>query len=402
MVSLQIDSEDRNAFHNVVVLAAAQAFVGAQLPMHFILGGLAGAYLSITSCFATLPVSMIIIGSTIAAPFLSMLMQKFGRRLGFIIGSLSGALGASVSSFALYIGSFNLFLFGSLITGIYMSSYGFYRFAATDTAREKFRPKAISYVMAAGLVSAIVGPQLVKITAELSIIPFFGSYVTIIILNMFGPAIFIFLRIPLKPKITAPTNNFRSLGQILTTAPIRTAIICGMISYALMNLIMTSAPLAIVGCGFSQSNAADVVMTHVLAMSIPSFFTGHFILRFGVKPIIGVGLIFLCLAAMSGLSGTGLVNFFVTLILLGVGWNFSFIGATNLLANNHTLSERGKTQGINDMIVFGFVALASLSSGALLNCSGENIQQGWQLVNLGMFPLLLIATATLVVLKLAK
>jgi MFS family permease len=384
------------------VLATAQAFVGAQLPMHFILGGLAGGYLSITSCFATLPVSMIIIGSTIAAPFLSMLMQKFGRRLGFIIGSLSGALGASISSFALYIGSFNLFLFGSLITGIYMSSYGFYRFAATDTAREKFRPKAISYVMAAGLVSAIVGPQLVKITAELSIIPFFGSYVTIIILNMFGPAIFIFLRIPLKPKITAPTNNFRSLGQILTTAPIRTAIICGMISYALMNLIMTSAPLAIVGCGFSQSNAADVVMTHVLAMSIPSFFTGHFILRFGVKPIIGVGLIFLCLAAMSGLSGTGLVNFFVTLILLGVGWNFSFIGATNLLANNHTLSERGKTQGINDMIVFGFVALASLSSGALLNCSGENIQQGWQLVNLGMFPLLIIATATLVVLKLAK
>ena len=402
MVSLQIESEDRNAFHNVVVLAIAQAFVGAQLPMHFILGGLAGAYLSITSCFATLPVSMIIIGSTIAAPFLSMLMQKFGRRLGFIIGSLSGALGASISSFALYIGSFNLFLFGSLITGIYMSSYGFYRFAATDTAREKFRPKAISYVMAAGLVSAILGPQLIKITAELSIIPFFGSYVTIIILNMFGPAIFIFLRIPLKSKSAEPTNNVRGLGQILTTAPIRTAIICGMISYALMNLIMTSAPLAIVGCGFSQSNAADVVMTHVLAMSIPSFFTGHLILRFGVKTMIGVGLILLCFAALSGLSGTGLVNFFVTLILLGVGWNFSFIGATNLLANNHTPSERGKTQGINDMIIFGFVALASLSSGALLNCSGENIQQGWQLVNLGMFPLLLIATATLVVLKLAK
>ena len=400
MVSLQIDSEDRNAFHNVVVLATAQAFVGAQLPMHFILGGLAGAYLSITSCFATLPVSMIIIGSTIAATFLSMLMQKFGRRLGFIIGSLSGALGASISSFALYIGSFNLFLFGSLITGIYMSSYGFYRFAATDTAREKFRPKAISYVMAAGLVSAILGPQLVKITAELSIIPFFGSYVTIIILNMFGPAIFIFLRIPLKPKITAPTNNFRSLGQILTTAPIRTAIICGMISYALMNLIMTSAPLAIVGCGFSQSNAADVVMTHVLAMSIPSFFTGHFILRFGVKPIIGVGLIFLCLAAMSGLSGTGLVNFFVTLILLGVGWNFSFIGATNLLANNHTPSERGKTQGVNDMIVFGFVALASLSSGVLLNTR----QYSTRMVTCesSHIPLLIIAIATLVFLKLAK
>ena len=402
MITLKVEHEDRHAFRNVVVLAAAQAFVGAQLPMHFILGGLAGAYLSTTPCFATLPVSMIIIGSTVAAPLLSTFMQKFGRKFGFIVATLSGAVGASISSLALYISSFNLFLLGSLITGIYMSSYGFYRFAATDTAREIFRPKAISYVMAAGLVSAVLGPQLVKLTAELSIIPFLGSYVTIIILNIFGPAIFSFLRIPVQPKSTESTERGRSLVQILMTAPIRTAIICGMISYALMNLIMTSAPLAMVGCGFNQGNAADVVMAHVLAMSIPSFFTGHLILRFGVKPIIGIGLSLLCLAALSGLSGTGLLNFFITLILLGLGWNFSFIGATNLLANNHTDCERGKTQGINDMIVFGFVALASLSSGALLNCSGGNIQQGWQLVNLGMFPLLIIASSTLVFLKLAK
>ena len=402
MVGLKIESQDRNAFHNVVVLAIAQAFIGAQLPMHFILGGLAGAYLSTTPCFATLPVSMIIIGSTVTAPFLSTFMQKFGRKFGFMLGSLCGALGASISSVALYISSFNLFLLGSLITGIYMSSYGFYRFAATDTAREIFRPKAISYVMAAGLVSAILGPQLVKLTAELSIIPFFGSYMTIVILNIFGPAIFSFLRIPINSDVKLSTKKSRSLNKILIAAPIRTAIICGMISYALMNLIMTSAPLAIVGCGFSQGNAADVVMAHVLAMSIPSFFTGHLILRFGVRPIIAVGLTLLCLAALSGLSGTGLFNFFITLILLGLGWNFSFIGATNLLANNHTANERGKTQGVNDMIVFGFVALASLSSGALLNCSGGDIQQGWQLVNLAMFPLLVISASTLLVLKIAK
>ena len=286
--------------------------------MHFILGGLAGAYLSTPPCFATLPVSMIIIGSTVTAPFLSTFMQKFGRKFGFMLGSLCGALGASISSVALYISSFNLFLLGSLITGIYMSSYGFYRFAATDTAREIFRPKAISYVMAAGLVSAILGPQLVKLTAELSIIPFFGSYMTIVILNIFGPAIFSFLKIPIKSDITVSTKKSRSLIKILIAAPIRTAIICGMISYALMNLIMTSAPLAIVGCGFSQGNAADVVMAHVLAMSIPSFFTGHLILRFGVRPIIAVGLTLLCLAALSGLSGTGLFNFFITLILLSL------------------------------------------------------------------------------------
>ena len=402
MLGLHIEFEDRNAFHNVVVLATAQAFVGAQLPMHFILGGLAGAYLSTTPCFATLPVSMIIIGSTVTAPFLSTFMQKFGRKSGFILGSFCGAVGATIASVALYISSFNLFLLGSLITGIYMSSYGFYRFAAADTAREIFRPKAISYVMAAGLISAILGPQLVKLTAELSLIPFLGSYITIVILNIFGPAIFSFLRIPVKSNIKLSSKESRRLIQILIAAPIRTAIICGMISYALMNLVMTSAPLAVVGCGFSQGNAADIVMVHVLAMSIPSFFTGHLILRFGLRPVIGLGLILLCLAAISGLSGTELFNFFITLILLGLGWNFSFIGATNLLANSHSANERGKTQGVNDMIIFGFVALASLSSGALLNCSGGDIQQGWQLVNLAMFPLLLISVSTLVNLKIAK
>ena len=402
MLGLQIESEDRNAFHNVFVLALAQAFVGAQLPMHFILGGLAGAYLSSTPCFATLPVSVIIIGSTVAAPFLSTFMQKFGRKSGFILGSFCGAVGATIASVALYISSFNLFLLGSLVTGIYMSSYGFYRFAAADTAREIFRPKAISYVMAAGLISAILGPQLVKLTAALSFIPFFSSYITIVILNIFGSAIFSFLRIPIKSNITASSRKSRRLIQILIATPIRTAIICGMISYALMNLVMTSTPLAVVGCGFSQGNAADIVMVHVLAMSIPSFFTGHLILRFGVKPVIGLGLTLLCLAAISGLGRTELFNFYITLTLLGVGWNFSFIGATTLLANNHSANERGKTQGVNDMIVFGFVALASLSSGALLNCSGGDIKQGWQLVNLAMFPLLIISVSTLVNLKIAK
>ncbi|MDG2474782.1 MAG: MFS transporter [Paracoccaceae bacterium] len=399
MQKLKVDLENRTAFRNVLVLALAQAFVGSQLPMHFILGGLAGAYLTQNLCFATLPISMIIIGSTITAPFLSNFMQKFGRRNGFILGTFGGAVGASTSSFALFSDSFYLLLLGSLITGTYMSSYGLYRFAATDLAKPNFKPKAISYVMAAGLISAILGPQLVKITWNLTIIPFLGSYLTIIFLNLIGPFIFNFL---ISPSSNTEIQNFpigRNRLQLLQSKPIRVAIVCGMIAYALMNLMMTAAPLAIVGCGFNENNAADVVMAHVLAMTTPSFFTGHLIVKFGVKPVIFVGLAFLLASAFVGLGKPELINFYSALILLGIGWNFSFIGSTSLLANNHTPNERGKAQGMNDMFIFGFVAIASLASGGMINCSGGTIQEGWQFVSISMFPLLAIAVGVTLLLK---
>jgi len=399
MQNFTSEFEDRAAFRNVLVLALAQAFIGSQLPMHFILGGLAGAYLTQNLCFATLPISMIIIGSTITAPLLSNFMQSYGRRIGFILGTFGGAVGASISSFALYMNSFYFLLLGSLITGIYMASYGLYRFASTDLATPNFKPKAISYVMAAGLISAILGPQLVKITWNLTIIPFFGTYLTIIFLNLLGPFIFYFLISPTKNKQKKDFLTQRNQLQLLQSMPIKIAIICGMIAYALMNLMMTAAPLAIVGCGFSENNAADVVMAHVLAMTIPSFFTGHLIVRFGVKPVILFGLIFLLAAAIVGLNESELTNFYGALILLGIGWNFSFIGSTSLLANNHTQYERGKAQGMNDMFVFGFVALASLASGSMINCSGESIQEGWKFVSLSMFPLLALATGTVLLLK---
>lgn len=400
MPNLNIDLGHKAAVKNVAILAIAQALVGSQLPMHFILGGLAGANLTESLCFATLPISMIIIGSTISAPLLSNYMQTFGRRSGFILGSFGGAIGASISSFALYTNSFYLLLLGSIITGVYMASYGLYRFAATDLATSSFKPKAISFVMAAGLISAILGPQLVKITWNLTIIPFFGSYLTIIILNLIGPFIFYFLITPKKKKDYAQDlSPGRSRLQLFQSVPIRTAIICGLIAYALMNLMMTAAPLAIIGCGFTENNAADVVMAHVLAMTVPSFFTGHLIVRFGIKPVILGGLIFLFSAAVVGLGKSELTYFYGALILLGIGWNFSFIGATSLLTNNHTSNERGKAQGLNDMCVFGSVALASLASGSLINCSAGTIQEGWQFVSLSMFPLLAIAIGILLFFK---
>ncbi len=387
---------DSIARRNVAVLVAAQALLGAQMPMIFTIGGLAGQSLAPNPCFATLPISLIVLGSMLAATPVSHLMQKLGRQKGFMLGTLGGALGGAVGAYGLYVASFPIYLLGSLLTGIYMSAQGFYRFAAADTASDEFRPKAISYVMAGGLVSAIIGPQLVKLTADAYVIPFFGTYLAVIAVNVIGSGLFLFLRIPKPPVPSEDAPKGRSRIELLKTPRIAVAVICAMVSYALMNLVMTSTPLAVVGCGFTKNNAADVVTAHVLAMYIPSFFTGHLIARFGVEKIVASGLVILAGAGAVALSGVELEQFFVALILLGVGWNFGFIGATTMLAGAHDPHERGRMQGLNDLLVFGGVTFASLSSGGLMNCSGGTPQAGWTAVNLAMAPFLVLAGGALI------
>ncbi len=402
-------TDDRRAKRNVAVLVAAQAILGAQMPMIFVVGGLAGGMLAGNPCFATLPISVIVFGSMTTAPWLSPLMQRKGRKIGFFVGAIGGAIGAAISAYGLYTASFPLLLLGSYFTGIYMSAQGFYRFAATDTATDAFRPKAISYVMAGGLLSAIFGPQLNKIVSDGSVlpfiggslppIPFIGTYLTIIAINLFGMFLFLLLDLPdaKQSNVAADgASNGRSRLELLRNPTILVAIICGMVSYSLMNLVMTSTPLAVVGCGLTADNANDIVSAHVLAMFIPSFFTGHLIVRFGVTRIIVAGLVILGLAGVVALTGVTLENFFVALILLGLGWNFGFVGATTLLSSAHSPNERGQTQGLNDMMVFGCVTLASLASGGLMNCSGGTAVDGWNAVNVAMVPFLLLAGGALV------
>ncbi len=380
----------------MAVLVLAQAILGAQMPMIFTIGGLAGQSLASNPCWATLPISLIVLGSMLSATPMSAIMQRFGRRVGFFTGTAGGAIGAGIGAYALTQSSFPLFLLGSLFTGIYMSAQGFYRFAAADTATEAFRPKAISYVMAGGLASAVIGPQLVKATSQAMVVPFLGAYLTVILINLAGSSLFLMLDIP-KPK--APAHDAprgRTRWELLTTPVIAVAIICAMVSYALMNLVMTSTPLAVVGCGFQQNNAADIVTAHVLAMFVPSFFTGHLIARFGTRKIIATGLIILAAAGLVALQGVELENFFVALVLLGIGWNFGFIGATTMLAASYKPEEQGRVQGLNDMIVFGCVTVASLASGGLMNCSGGSPQEGWSAVNMAMVPFLALAGASLI------
>ena len=391
--------DDRRAKRNVAVLVAAQAIMGAQMPMVFVIGGLAGGMLATNICLATLPISFIVFGSMITAPVLSPWMQKHGRRAGFFVGTIAGAIGALVAAYGLYIGSFTVLLAGSLLTGVYMSAQGFYRFAAADTASDSFRPKAISYVMAGGLVSAIVGPQLNKLVQDAFVVPFLGTYLAIAVLNLVGMFLFLLLDLP-KGSKNAPTEFHavppRTRRELLRDPRIVVAIICAMVAYSLMNLVMTSTPLAVVGCGFTKNNANDIVSAHVLAMFAPSFFTGHLIARFGVEKIIAAGLVILLGAGIVALSGVTLGNFFGALILLGLGWNFGFIGATSMLAASHAPHERGVVQGMNDMIVFGMVTIASLSSGSLMNCSGGTAVEGWTAVNLAMVPFLVLAGGALI------
>jgi len=396
-MSTVILPDDRRAKRNVAVLVAAQAILGAQMPIIFTIAGLAGTTLSPNPCWATLPISATVLGSMLSAAPMSTFMQRHGRRAGFVLGAAAGALGAAIGALGLLWGSFTLFVLGGLFTGIYMSGQGFYRFAATDTASDAFKPKAISYVMAGGLLSAVVGPQLVKVTADAMVIPFLGSYFAVILVNLVGMWLFVFLDIPRAPApVKGAAMVGRSRAALLREPVIAVAIICGTVAYALMNLVMTSTPLAVVGCGFETGHAADIVSAHVLAMYAPSFFTGHLIARFGVNRIVALGLLILAGSGAVAMSGVELEQFYISLILLGIGWNFGFIGATTMLARSHDASERGRIQGLNDAIVFGGVTVASLSSGQLMNCSGSDAQTGWQLVNLAMLPFLVLAGGALI------
>ena len=392
--------DDSRAKRNVWVLVVAQAFLGSQITMIFVVGGLAGTLMAPNPCFATLPISLIVFGSMSTAPWLSPFMQRNGRRAGFLMGATGGLVGAALGAYAIMLDNFWLFLVGSYFTGVYMSAQGFYRFAATDTASEAFRPKAISYVMAGGLVSAVIGPQIVAYLSlgnvDATPTRYLNVYYVAMAMNLVGLLLFFGLDIPKPSKSSVGAAPRKSWGALLRQPKILSAVIIAAVSYSLMNLVMTSTPLAVVACGYTEVDASNIVTGHVLAMFAPSFFTGHLISRFGVERIVGIGLTILGCAAIVALLGIELMNFYLALILLGLGWNFGFIGATTMLAAAHGPEDRGAVQGMNDMIVFGAVTLASLASGGLMNCSGGSPAEGWAFVNIAMVPFLILAFGALV------
>ena len=390
-------SDDKMAKRNVIVLFYAQAILGSQGSVNIILGGLAGFALAGAKALATLPITVTMVTSMLFAGPVSLFMGRFGRRSGFLLGAGAGLLGGGFSALALYLGRFDVLLLGSAFTGVFRSTHGYYRFAAADTASEEFQPKAISLVLAGGLVSAFIGPEIVRQTADaIGSTPYAGAYLTVMVINVVGSLGLLFLDIPKPPQKEEGGDTGRPLKQIFRQPTTVVAVICAMVSYALMTLVMTSTTLAMSENGFSTAIAADVVRWHIVAMFAPSFFTGSIIARIGHVRVISIGLAVIALAGAIAANGAELENFYLALIALGLGWNFGFIGATSLLTTTHTDEERAKVQGLNDFFVSGLLAVASFGSGAILHA------YGWEYVQYAMIPALLIAGASVLWLVLTK
>ncbi len=379
---------DSRAKRNVAVLVFAHAVLGSQLAINIIVAGLAGAALADDPSLATLPISVVVLGSLLTAPLMSLFMGRWGRRAGFLLAALAAAIASALCATALFVGSFGLFLAGSALLGVYQGTQGFFRFAATDTASDSFKPKAISWVLVGGLLSAFLGPSIARATTDvLGAAPYAGAYLAMIVLNLVGAAGLTFLDIPTPPPRAKAADTGRPLAVIARQPAFIVAALSAMVGFSAMSLVMTSTPLAMVGHGFTAAHATDVVQWHIVAMFAPSFFTGSVISRFGRLPVIALGLMLLGACGAIALAGLDLHHFYLALIALGVGWNFSYIGATSLLGTTHTRAEQAKVQGLNDFLVLGLVAVGSFGSGVLLDAFG------WSAVQYAMAPALVLAFA---------
>ncbi|MET4632977.1 MFS transporter [Kaistia defluvii] len=386
---------DRQVRRNAVVLMAANAVNASILPIAVTLGGLAGFYLlGADKSLATLPITASTVGAALTTIPAAMLMSRIGRRKGFVLGAAPAILGGLLAVFALLQGSFWLFVASLFLVGMSGAFNQQYRFAAIDAGSPAVRTKAMSLVMAGGMFSGIIGPQTVIFTNDwLSPIMFAGSFLAAAILGCIGLLIASLLRDVAPPPAHAArllnAAGGRPLAVIARQPRFIAAVLCAISSYALMSLVMTAAPLAMIGCGLTQSDAALGIQWHVLAMYGPSFFTGKLIVRFGKDRIVIAGMALLVACALVGITGITLAHFWITLILLGFGWNFGFIGATAMLAETYRPEERGKVQGLNDFLVLGSAATASLLSGKLIG------GPGWAFINMIVFPVVMLSLAAL-------
>lgn len=368
------------AQRNVRLLAIAQALGGAGPPIVISLGGLVGQALAPDPALVTLPVSVYNLGLALGTLPAAWLMRQLGRRNAYLFGSAFGVVGGLLAAGGIFAAGFLLFCLGTFVAGFYGSYVQSYRFAAAEGVPVPLRAKAISAVMVGGLFAAVIGPQLVIWTRDAAPdAPFAGGFLSQAALALLAmPALFL-LRTP-GVATTAAEGGGRPLSAILTMPRYMLSVATGVVSYGLMTFVMTASPVAMVGHGHSVDHAALGIQWHVLAMFVPSFFTGALMTRFGKERVAAVGLILIAFSAVVALSGLQIGHFWVALILLGVGWNFGFIGATAMITDCHTPEERGKAQGANDFMVFGVVAGASFFSGNLLHASG------WEAINWLIFP----------------
>jgi MFS family permease len=375
---------------NVLVLSGCQATLQTGGVTLIAITGLAGFALAPDKAFATVPLTCYVIGSALTTFPASMLMKSIGRRAGFQAGTGIGVVGAALCGLAIYLANFWLLCFGMMVMGSYTAFGKYYRFAAADVADPGFRAKAISLTLAGGIVGGFVAPEMAKRTKDMfADHMFLGSYLSLMGVCIIAAVLLTQLQIPQLSEKDRREGG-RPLREIMRQPVFVVAALAGALSYGIMNLFMTSTPLAMRAHEHHFNSAAFVLEWHVVGMYGPSFFTGALIQRFGVLKVILAGIALLFVAVLCALAGTGVVNFWWALFVLGVGWNFMYVGGSALLTECHTPAERAKTQAANDLMVFITMAISSMSSGMLLNASG------WHAVNYGTIPFLLLAlSATL-------
>jgi MFS family permease len=371
---------DSLARRNAFTLAVASGLAGANATIVYATGGIIGQSLASTAALATLPASVFMLGTMLATLPVAQAARRFGRRATFMAGNVIGAWAGILGALGIYLGSFLVFCLGATVAGIYQAIVQSYRYAAADTATPAFRPKAISWVLTGGVAAAFIGPQLVIWTKEL-LLPhlflatFFGQ-AAVAILAIGATSRFI----DQKPE-EALAGEARPLREVLRQKRLVVAIACGTIAQALMNFVMTAAPLAMVQCGHSVTDAALGIQWHVIAMFAPSFYTGQLVHRFGKERLIILGLTILVGCAISNLLGLSVMNFWIGLALLGIGWNFAFVAATAMVTECHRPAERARVQGFNDFTIFGVTTCGSLLAGYLL------ATVGWATINWLLMPI---------------
>jgi MFS family permease len=364
---------------NVAVLSACQALLFTNNSTVIALNGLAGYALAANKALATLPVTGWVIGAALTTFPASLLMKSVGRRAGFTLGAVIGIAGAALCAIALHAGSFWMLCGGTTVFGVYNAFAQYYRFAAADSAAPAFRPKAISLVLAGGLVGGIIGPETSRHTVDLLPTMYLGGYLALIGFLVLVIALLQLLEIPPVSE-AGGAEAARPLSVIMAQPEFIVAVIAAAMGYGVMNLLMTASPLAMAVCGHPYSAAASVIGWHVIGMFGPSLFTGNLIRRFGVPNVMFAGVALLVVAIGIALSGISVPHFWLALVILGVGWNFLYIGGTTLIAGAATPSERAKTQGANDFIIFLVLGTSSFSSGLLLETNG------WRTLNLLALP----------------
>ena len=398
MTSVTTDEEitdDARARANVLRLAAAQALTGANSAVIFATGSIVGASLAPDISFATVPLSMYVVGLAAGTLPTGMISRAYGRRVAFFIGTGCGVLTGLLGAFAILHASFPLFCGATFLGGLYGAVSQSYRFAAADGASASYRPKAVSWVMAGGVFAGVLGPQLVQWTMNVWQ-PYLFAFSFVVQAIVAVVAMLVLSGIDAPKPAAADLHGGRPLFEIVRQPRFIAAALCGIVAYPIMNLVMTSAPLAMKMCGLSISDSNFGIQWHIVAMYGPSFFTGSLIARFGAQRIVAIGLLLEAAAATIGLSGITAMHFWATLVVLGIGWNFGFVGASALVLETHRPQERNKVQAFNDFLVFGMMAIGSFSSGQLL------ANYGWSAVNLVVYPPVMLGLAVLMLVSFAR